>query len=112
MKTPIILVIAMALLVGSSAFAQNSTGHDYSRTRSYYQEPAKHEVSEKRMQRREKSSQTVRYETGHDYSRTGPYREPKVVRRDDDRSLNRLRHEQPMVVAPASAPNRFGTTNP
>lgn len=121
MKTLITLVIPVALLAASSVFAQNSTGHEYSRTGNYFQEPVKYQVPAKRIERRENASnrsasQTNRYGAGHDYSRTNDYRNPKVVQqsgqRDGRSASNGLRDEQPKVIAPAFAPNRFGTTNP
>ena len=109
MKTLITLVIAFALLVGPSAFAQPSTGHQYSRTGNY-KEPVKHEATEARGQRHEDADRPV----GHEYSRTGDYREPKAGQRNaqhDERSVFEGLGERTKVVAPASAPNRHGTTN-
>jgi len=109
MKTLLTLVIPIVLLAGSSAFAQ--AGHQYSRTGNY-KEPVKHKATGERSQGYEgASTQPV----SHQYSRTGDYREPKVGQRTaqyDERSLNEFLDQRTKVVAPASAPNRFGTTNP
>lgn len=106
MKTLITLIIPVALLAGSSAFAS----HEYSRTGNYT-ESAKHQATAERGQRDESAFTRP---VNRQYSRTGDYREPMVGQRNaqsDERSFFEFLDERAKVVAPAGSPNRFGTTN-
>ncbi len=114
MKTLLTFVIPIAFVAGSSALAQPNTGHEYSRTGNY-KESVERKATGEQSRQHESASTRPSLEASHQYSRTGDYREPKVGQRNeqyDERTFVEFRDEQMKVVAPASAPNRFGTTMP
>jgi hypothetical protein len=111
MKTLITLVIPIALVAGSSAFAQPNTAHDYSRT-GIYEESITHKAVAGRSQQDESASNLP---ASLQYSRTGDYRKSEVAQRNaqqEERSFVEVLNERTKVVAPAGAPNHGGTTNP